>query len=41
MDYLTKLNLYRMAGVREYWICDPLQERVMVYVFDSASVVQV
>ena len=31
MDYLTKLNLYRRAGVREYWICDPGRKRTMVY----------
>lgn len=33
MDYVTKLNLYREAGVREYWICDPIKERVLVYAF--------
>lgn len=31
MDYVTKLNLYQEAGVREYWICDPQRERTMVY----------
>lgn len=35
MDYVTKLNLYREAGVREYWICDPLKERTLVYAFDD------
>lgn len=33
MDYLSKLNLYREAGVLEYWICDPLRERTLVYSF--------
>ena len=33
MDYASKLALYRQAGVREYWICDPQQERVLVYRF--------
>lgn len=30
-DFLTKLNLYQEAGVREYWIVDPEQEKVFVY----------
>lgn len=33
MDYVTKLNLYREAGVREYWICDPARARTLVYTF--------
>ena len=35
MDYVTKLSLYREAGVREYWICDPAKERTFVYRFDA------
>lgn len=31
MDYYTKLSLYRFAGVREYWIVDPLRQTVLVY----------
>ena len=30
-DYVTKLNLYRNAGVREYWIVDPKTHSVLVY----------
>ena len=30
-DYLTKLGLYRKAGVREYWIIDPMGKRISVY----------
>ena len=33
MDYISKLNLYHEAGVREYWICDPQRERALVYTF--------
>lgn len=38
MDYVTKLNLYKEAGVREYWICDPERERTHVYRFEDDSV---
>lgn len=34
-DYLTKLNKYQTAGVREYWIVDPEKEKVMVYNFET------
>lgn len=30
-DYFIKLNLYKDAGVREYWIVDPISMRVLVY----------
>ena len=33
MDYLTKLFKYRTAGVKEYWIVNPLQKTVQVYSF--------
>jgi len=39
MDHITKLVLYRDAGVREYWICDPMSECVNVYVFESEDLV--
>lgn len=34
-DCTKKLQKYQDAGVREYWILDPRQEIVMVYVFSS------
>ena len=34
MDYMIKLFKYRSAGVKEYWIVDPLKDRVMAYTFD-------
>ena len=36
-DYVEKLVLYKNTGVREYWIVDPLYERVMVYFFENSS----
>ena len=38
MDYVSKLNLYREAGVREYWVCDPQRERVLAYRFGAPAV---
>lgn len=37
MDYYTKLSLYRSAGVREYWIVDPMKQLVLVYDMEHAS----
>lgn len=34
-DYLRKLNLYEAAGVREYWIVDPQEEKIFVYFFEA------
>ncbi len=38
MDYFTKLFQYRTAGVREYWIVDPLRQRVTAYFFEKEVV---
>ena len=35
MDYSTKNSLYSEAGVREYWIVDPLKERITVYHYEE------
>lgn len=34
-DRLTKFNLYRRAGVLEYWIVDPADKSVQVFVLDD------
>lgn len=41
MDYNIKTGLYAEAGVREYWIVDPVREHVTVYYFeeDAAPVI--
>ena len=33
MDYLIKLFKYRIAGVKEYWIVNPMKETVQTYFF--------
>ena len=37
MDYFTKLFKYRTAGVREYWIVDPLKNLILIYNFDTSD----
>lgn len=37
MDYTKKLAKYEAAGVREYWILDPYQKRLLVYFFENES----
>lgn len=37
MDYFTKLFKYCTAGVREYWIVDPIKEKVVVYRFEKET----
>lgn len=36
-DYVKKLNIYMTAGVREYWIVDPLQDSILQYALENAS----
>ena len=38
MDYFTKLFKYQTSGVREYWIVDPIRQRVTVYFFEKENV---
>lgn len=40
MDYITKLGLYRNAGVREYWICDPGRSQVLRYDLGSEQLIE-
>jgi len=35
MDYYNKLFKYRTAGVREYWIVDPLNNIITVHFFED------
>ena len=36
-DRLVKLNLYQRAGVQEYWIADPENKSVMVFLPDASG----
>mgnify|MGYP002853882297 CR=1 FL=1 len=36
-DYLRKLSLYKRAGVKEYWIVDPIKDKISVYRFEQHS----
>lgn len=35
MDYFVKLFKYRSAGVREYWIINPMKKTVQTYSFEG------
>ena len=39
-DYVTKVQWYQQAGVKEYWIVDPHIKAVLVYRFDTDEVFQ-
>lgn len=36
-DYITKLNMYADAKVREYWIVDPAKESIFVYYLEQVD----
>ena len=38
LDYLVKLLKYQAAGIREYWIVDPMKNRTIVYNFEHNSI---
>jgi len=39
-DYLTKLKWYEEAKVKEYWIVNPLNRTVLVYMFEKGEIEQ-
>lgn len=36
-DYIRKLNLYADAGVKEYWIINPMNHSIYVYFLEKAK----
>ena len=40
-DYIRKLNLYADAGVREYWIVDPISKKIFVYHLEKPTLKQI
>lgn len=39
-DLVRKLNLYMEYGVQEYWIVDPMENRILIYSRDENAEVQ-
>lgn len=37
-DMIDKLNTYSLSGVKEYWIVDPSQEKVLLYSFGDHEI---
>lgn len=37
-DMIDKLNTYRMSGVKEYWIIDTKQEKIVIYEFNEYEI---
>lgn len=37
-NYIRKLGRYESAGVREYWVVDPMAGRTTVYWFDGENI---
>jgi prevent-host-death family protein len=37
-DMVDKLNTYMLSGVKEYWVVDPKQEQILIYVFDGNEI---
>jgi Uma2 family endonuclease len=34
-DVLFKMNTYMTSGVKEYWVVDPVDKKVIVYIYEN------
>ncbi len=37
-DMLLKLNLYMQSGVKEYWVVNPINKEITVYMFENKDI---
>jgi len=37
-DMIDKLNTYMLSGVKEYWVIDTKQEKILIYKFDDNEI---
>lgn len=37
-DMIEKLNTYMLSGVKEYWVIDPRQKKILVYIFKDFAI---
>ena len=40
-DFITKLELYRMTGINEYWIVNPFTEEIFIFLFKDEEIQKV
>ncbi len=37
-DMIEKLNTYMLSGVKEYWVVDPRQKKILIYIFKDFTI---
>ena len=40
-DFVTKLMLYQIAGVKEYWMVDPDEKKIITYINDEKADIRI
>lgn len=38
IDMVKKLNTYMRSGVKEFWLVDPMQKTIIIYVFNEKDI---
>lgn len=41
LAYLVKTSIYRAAGVKEYWVIDPVEQSILCYNFEKNGLIPV